>query len=86
MNIVQTALVFVGIPLAFVAVVAAAVYGRAEIHQPNRYRPGRPWRYPPVWYLPHASVLRSGSDAGRAAIEGNPGPLTTAEGGASGEW
>jgi hypothetical protein len=85
-NIVQTALIFVGIPLAIVAVLAVAVYGRSEIHQPNRYRPGRPWTYPPVWYLPHPGALGSEPLAIRPAIEGNPKPVITAEGGASGEW
>jgi hypothetical protein len=85
-NVVQTALIFIGIPLAIATVFAVAVYGRSEIHQPNRYRPGRPWSYPPVWYLPHASVLESQPDGGRQAIEGSPQPVITAEGGASGEW
>ncbi len=86
MTIVQTALVFVGIPLAIFAVLAAAVFGRAELHQPNRYRPGRPWAYPPVWYLPHPGSVDAAHPAGNPAIEAGPAAAITAEGGASGEW
>jgi len=52
MSIVQTSLVFVGIPAAVVLVVAALVYARANDRAP-RYRPGGPWQFDPVWYLPH---------------------------------
>ena len=52
MSIVQTALVFVGIPAAVVLVVVALVYARAHDRTP-RYRPGGPWQFNPVWYLPH---------------------------------
>ena len=41
MTVVETVLVFVGIPLAVVALIAFAVYGRSAVHQPNRYRPGQ---------------------------------------------
>ncbi len=85
MSIVETALIFVGIPLAVVLLLAAAVYGGSEIRQPNRYRPGRPWNYPPVWYLPH--LLSAGEIAStRPAIAGSVAPALAAEGGASGEW
>jgi hypothetical protein len=74
-TVVQTVLVFVGIPLGIVAVLFLAVYGRSLVRQPNRYRPGRPWTFPPSWYVPHP-------DAVVARGEGK----TTAVGGASGEW
>jgi hypothetical protein len=57
MSIVQTVLVFVGIPAAIVAFLAICVYGRSEMRQPHRYRPGRPWPHTPVWYLPHPDNL-----------------------------
>jgi hypothetical protein len=76
-TVVQTVLVFVGIPAAIVLVLFLAVYGKSLVRQPNRYRPGRPWTYPPSWYVPHpdAVVARSGGQGS-----------TTAVGGASGEW
>lgn len=93
MSIVQTALVFVAIPAGVVAIFAAMVYGRAELRQPNRYRPGKPWNFAPVWYLPHptstpsaASGQHALSASPRAAIEAPQPPTPSAVGGASGEW
>ena len=43
MSVVQTVLVFVGIPAAIVAFLFLAVYGKSLVRQPNRYRPGRAW-------------------------------------------
>jgi hypothetical protein len=77
MTILQTVLVFVGIPAGIIAVLVFAVYGKTLLHQPNRYRPGKAWTYPASWYVPHPDALDR-----RAAT---PGPVT-AVGGASGEW
>jgi hypothetical protein len=83
MTLVETVLVFVGIPLAVVAVVTLLVYGRSVVHQPTRYRPGRPWTYPPAWYLPHPEAIED-VVPDRIAIEGGSGAV--AVGGANGEW
>lgn len=81
MSIIDTALVFAGIPLAIILLVVLAVYGKSLLHQPNRYRPGRPWNFPPSWYVPHPEAIAE-------RIEHTPtsGTSTTAVGGASGEW
>lgn len=85
MSIVETVLVFVGIPGAIISVIACAVYGKSMMHQPNRYRPGRPWPYAPAWFVPHPdAVMRS--DTGRPQLEAGAKSMTTAVGGASGEW
>ena len=83
MSIIETLLIFVGIPLAVVLLVAFAVYGRSALHQPNRYRPGKAWTYPPAWYLPHPQAIAD-VVSDRVAIEG--GSSAVAAGGASGEW
>jgi hypothetical protein len=83
MSVWQTVLVFVAIPGGIVAAIAFAVYGKTMLHQPNRYRPGRPWSYPPAWYVPHPDAVVHVGPA-RKAIEA--GSSTTAMGGASGEW
>ena len=83
MTVVETLLVFLGIPLAVVAVVAGAVYGRSAVHQPTRYRPGKAWTYPPAWYLPHPEAI-SDVVGDRVAIEGSAHAV--AVGGANGEW
>ena len=40
MNVVETLLVFVGLPLAGFLILFGLIYGRGAVHQ-NRYRPGR---------------------------------------------
>jgi hypothetical protein len=77
-SIIDTVLVFAGIPSLIIALVSLAVYGRTLLHQPNRYRPGRAWTFPPSWYVPHPDAL-----IGAAELTAGQ---TTAVGGASGEW
>jgi hypothetical protein len=85
MSIVQTVLVFVGIPGAIIGVIAFAVYGKAVLHQPNRYRPGRPWPYEAAWFVPHPDAVVH-APGGRPQVESGASTTTTAMGGASGEW
>jgi hypothetical protein len=85
MTIVQTVLVFIGIPAAIICVIAFGVYGKALLHQPNRYRPGQPWPYQAAWFVPHPdAVVRAESE--RPQLESGTSSVTTAVGGASGEW
>jgi hypothetical protein len=89
MSIVETVLVFAGIPIGAFAVVAAVTLGPGAARSP-RYRPGGPWDYRPVWYLPHpahpgpASNLAGAAQAalGARAVSEPAEPT----GGASGEW
>jgi hypothetical protein len=76
-TVVQTVLVFVGIPLAVIVLVTLAVYGKSLVRQPNRYRPGKGWNYPASWYVPHPDAVVPHDKSGTG---------TTAVGGASGEW
>jgi hypothetical protein len=93
MNIVQTALVYVGIPLALALILAAAVYGRTAV-APGRYRPGRPWTYDPVWYVGHPHsiptrpILPAGSTPAQALTASVMASVDqeATMGGASGEW
>jgi hypothetical protein len=82
MSVIDTLLVFVGIPAAIIAAIWIAVYGKSLMRQPNRYRPGRPWDFPPTWYVPHPDAVVQA----RAATNSSDHPSTTAVGGASGEW
>ena len=84
MSIIQTVLVFVGIPAAIVGSLGFAVYGKSLLHAPNRYRPGRPWNYAAAWFVPHPDAVVSVSST-RPAVAGST-TTTTAVGGASGEW
>jgi hypothetical protein len=51
-NVAETILVFVGIPLALVVLLALLIFvpgGRQRV----RYKSGQPWNHAPVWYEPH---------------------------------
>jgi len=82
MPVWETVLVFVGIPLGIVALITFGVYGRTLLHQPNRYRPGKAWDYPPAWFVPHPEAVNTPM---HPQVEG-AASTTTAMGGASGEW
>jgi hypothetical protein len=89
MSIVETVLVFVGIPAGTYGVFAAVILGPSAVRAP-RYRPGSSWDYKPVWYLPHPApqLQSSGTDepAARLAVTGSVAEPVAASGGASGEW
>lgn len=77
MTVVETLLVFVAIPIGIIGLLFLLVYGRSLVSQPNRYRPGKSWDFPPSWYVPHPEAVAGSSKAAGS---------TTATGGASGEW
>lgn len=93
-------LVYGAIPAGFVALVALLVF-LPSIARASRYRPGRPWNYDPVWYVPHPRPGESPMGAGRRPADGSarptaPGPdgtpasvlseVPSARGGAHGSW
>ena len=88
MNVAETILVFAGVPLAIILLLAALVFlpgGRKR----SRYKSGQPWEHAPVWYEPHP-------DHGPASGHGAHAPLTSGDshrpvsagplGGARGTW
>ena len=52
MNVAETILVFVGIPLAFVLLLALLIFLPGGRKRP-RYKSGQAWEHAPVWYEPH---------------------------------
>jgi hypothetical protein len=51
-NVAETILVFVGIPLAVFVLLALLIFvpgGRKR----SRYKSGQPWNHAPIWYEPH---------------------------------
>jgi hypothetical protein len=52
-TVVQTLLVYVGIPLAIILVLALLTLVPGRRKRP-RYRPGQPWEHAAIWYAPHA--------------------------------
>ena len=92
----QTLLYFVGIPLAVIAIVAGIVYAGGR-KSAKRYRPGRSYDYAPVWFT--SAAQPSGSeehhDGTQAALPGPTKAVATAAtaatapgvtGGASDRW
>lgn len=89
MTVVETLLVYVGVPVLGFAVLAVLVYAGGTRRGP-RYRPGRGWSHEDVWYLPrpvaavaapaHSALALTGSTAYDARSR------QTARGGASGTW
>ena len=65
MNVAETILVFVGIPLAIVLVLALLIFLPGGRKRP-RYKSGQAWEHAPVWYEPHP-------EHGPAAGHGTPG-------------
>jgi hypothetical protein len=58
MTVLETALVFVGIPLAIMGVLALFTLGVGGNRAP-RYRPGQPFEFTPVWFLAAPPVNRT---------------------------
>ncbi|GAA1960909.1 hypothetical protein [Amycolatopsis minnesotensis] len=83
MNLVETILVFALIPLAIYAL-AGVLTLRSKGKSAQRYRPGQPWEYEPMWWSANPDGLgdaaRPSSDGGATAVSG------TAAGGARGNW
>jgi hypothetical protein len=91
MTIPETVLTFVGAPLAIIAVITLLVLGPGELKKPARYRPGRPWRHSPAWYLPHEITDQPAHRPTHPPPPGAAPQLPAARdasafGGASGEW
>ena len=80
MTVAETLLVFVGIPLAIVVVLALLIFlpgGRKRV----RYKPGQPWNHPPVWYEPHPEHGGSeGHELAHGAAAAVPGRSSVALG------
>jgi hypothetical protein len=52
-TVAETLLVFVGAPLAVIALLALLIFVPAGRAKRPRYKPGQPWEHEPVWYEPH---------------------------------
>lgn len=68
MSIVETVVIYLGIPLVVVLVVVALVFGGGGRSSP-RYRPGRPFVFAPVWFL---SARSGGSPAEPSSVPALP--------------
>jgi hypothetical protein len=101
LSIIQTVLIFAGVPLAVILLVTGAVYAGGA-RRSKRYRPGRPFEFTPVWFLsapeqlthsPDGSGAREVTAAERPALPAAGGewpatdnPAPQVTGGASDRW
>ena len=86
MNVAETILVFAGIPLAIIAVMALLIFAPGGRKRP-RYKSGQPWEHAPIWYEPHPDGpaghgAHAAITADGAASASSAGP----RGGARGTW
>jgi len=83
-SVAETLLVFAGVPLLIIALIALMVFvpgGRKRA----RYKSGQPWEHAPIWYEPHPDGVAAGHGSHAALTAGSSasaGPL----GGARGTW
>lgn len=89
MSATETLLYLVGVPAAVVAVVWALVYRKGP-GALKRYRPNRPYRFAPVWYVAEPSREPEGGTAELEAEQRRrslPAPGSRPSvGGASDRW
>ena len=102
MSIIETTLIFAGIPAAVILLIAGAVYAGGS-RRSKRYRPGRPFDFTPVWFLSvpeqltKAANTRELTGVRRAELTAGGGATTATEwsgdkaqphviGGASDRW
>jgi hypothetical protein len=80
LSIIETLVVFAGIPLAVVAVIFGLVYAGSARSNDRRYRPGRPFDFQPVWFLSAPEQHVSAANGHALAVSGaNTMALTKAE-------
>jgi hypothetical protein len=78
-------LIYIGIPLAVIALIFALVYLTGS-RSAKRYRPGRDYRYAPVWFLAKPETdgpaTAQAKELAASASPTHPGLI----GGASDRW
>jgi len=77
-SVAETLLVYVGIPLAVILVIAALTFLPGGRKRP-RWKSGQPWAHDPVWFEPHPEATGTGHGEtdghgdGHAALPGGHG-------------
>jgi len=78
-SILQTVLLYAALPLGIYLVISLLAAGRGLARRP-RYRPGEPWRYPPVWWSANPE------GAGLPEVTEHAEAAGASRGGAHGSW
>jgi hypothetical protein len=87
LSIIETVLIFVGIPALVIAVITGLVFA-GDVRRGKRYRPGRPFEFRPVWFLSAPDGLAGTGPDERKALRGAGAPAALPAGGvtAAAEW
>lgn len=57
MSVVETVLVFAGIPVGVMLLVALITLAPSAVRGGSRYRPGREWNHDAAWWLPDPQAV-----------------------------
>jgi hypothetical protein len=87
LTIIQTVLIYVGIPALVIAIVVGLVFA-SDVRRGRRYRPGRPYEFRPVWFLSAPDQLADGGPDKHEALHGAGATAALPAGGsgAAAEW
>lgn len=88
MTIVQTLLVYLGIPVAVIALFGVVTMWPKKDTTNPRYRSGEDWGYVPVWWSANPEGLGEHAGAGHPheLASGTPAEAELVGGGARGTW
>jgi hypothetical protein len=86
LSIIETTLIFAGIPAAVILIVVGAVYAGGS-RRSKRYRPGRPFEFTPVWFLSAPEQVAQAAEARALTGAHRPELLAgSSEEAAKGDW
>jgi hypothetical protein len=87
LSIIETVLIYVGIPALVIAVVTGLVFA-GDVRRGKRYRPGRPYEFRPVWFLSAPERLTDDGTDEHKALHGAGASAALPAGGSSAaaEW
>ncbi|SDT68282.1 hypothetical protein SAMN04489716_5600 [Actinoplanes derwentensis] len=90
MSVISTFLVFLIIPAAIIGTVATFVFAGSDRSKPSRrYRPGRPFDFPAMWFTatPQQVTPAGGGHSGLIIEDSSGSPVRPGStGGASDSW
>jgi hypothetical protein len=90
LSVISTVLVFLIIPAAIIGAVAALVLSSSDrSRSARRYRPGRPYDFPAMWFTatPERAVTAATGSHGLALEDSSGAPVRPGStGGASDKW
>jgi hypothetical protein len=91
LTIIETVLIYAGIPALVIAVVVGLVFAN-DVRRGGgkRYRPGRPFEFRPVWFLSRPEQVTGEESQDHKALGAAHAPAALTAGpsgtGAGGEW